>query len=177
MRCDFVKNKDMIRALAIYVGTGGNVETFLPGTNFYDELAKAFNNPEDAKNALLEHFGKPDAPKPETNPVVIVNGVGTYNRDESSNNIATYYVGGSGFIRMQQRFKRDILKNSVLDIDFKTGKYRFIDALASVNGEVTQLQQNILLYKNSLINILASVDDKIIKNQLTDLNISNNISY
>ena len=173
MRCNFVKDKDMIRALAIYVGTGGNVDSFLPGTNFNEELAKAFSNPEDAKNALLEHFGKLDEPKPEIEPVVIIDGVGNYNRDESSDNIATYYVGGSGFMRMQQRFKKDILKNSVLDIDLKTGKYTFVDAFAQVTGGVTQLQQNILLYKNSLINILASVDDKIIKNQLTDLNISN----
>lgn len=173
MRCNFVKNKDMIRALAIYVGTGGNINSFLPGANFNEELAKAFNNPEDAKNALLEHFGKPDMPKPEIEPVVVIDGVGNYKRDESSDNIATYYVGGSGFMRMQQRFKKDILKNSVLDINLKTGEYTFINALTPVTGGVTQLQQNILLYKNSLINILASVDYNILKNQLTDLNISN----
>lgn len=171
MRCDFIKDKSMIRALAIYFSTGGNGITFLPGTNFEQELAKAFNNPEDAKQEIANYIGDPLPPKQEaTNPEQVLNvtGTGAYERDESSTNIATYYVGGAAYAQMQTKFKRDILSKAIFDIDLQTGRYTFVDGtkLSERGNGLTIVQENIISYKNELINALANVDNKITKNQL-----------
>lgn len=152
MRCDFKKDTNLIRAYAIYVASNQNLDQYKA------ELQKAFNNPEDAEKAVAELVkGVVEAPFPKPqSKIEEVNNTSTYRRNEESDNIASYYIDGTGFMRMESKFSERLLKDSILNIDKETGRFEYIDGNSIVSNNITLCQENIVKFKEELINSMKT---------------------
>ena len=162
MTCRFDKSKNFIRAYALYLKTKGNKDVYEPTEEFLKLLAETFDNPEVAAKAVEDYVGaKNPAPTGSLTPVKNVDLTGNYRRSEDSDNIASYYVGDSGYRRMISKFRKDVLGASILSIDLNTGAFKFFDSneIVNPNLNITRLQSNILLYKQRLLNNLLKVVD------------------
>lgn len=157
MQCRFDESK-LIRAYALYLKSGSNRNAYEPNQQFIDMLDTAFVNPESAAKAVEDLVRKQNNVVPTGSPAQVQNVelTGNYRRSQDSENIASYYVGDSGYRRMISRFRKDILGASILEIDLNNGKFRFFDSSKIVNPNlnVSQLQSNLLFYKQRLINNL-----------------------
>ena len=162
MKCRFDKSKNFIRAYALYLKTKGNKDVYEPTEEFLKLLVETFDNPEVAAKAVEDYVGaKNPAPTGSLTPVKNVDLTGNYRRSEDSDNIASYYVGDSGYRRMISKFRKDVLGASILSIDLNTGAFKFFDSneIVNPNLNITRLQSNILLYKQRLLNNLLKVVD------------------
>ena len=157
MKCRFDKSKNLIRAYALYLKNKGNKEVYEPNDEFLAALADAFDNPETAAQAIEELVGA-NNPAPTGSPIDVKNVelTGNYRRSEDSENISSYYTGDPAYRRMISKFRKDILGASILSIDLDRGTFKFFDGAKVVNPNlnITQLQSNILLYKQKLLNNL-----------------------
>ena len=160
MKCGFDKSKNLIRAYGLYLKNGGNKSVYEPTEEFLNSLAESFDNPEVAAKAV-EDLVRVKNPTRTGSPTEVKNVelVGNYRRNPDSTNIASYYVGDSGYRRMVSKFRKDILGHSILDIDLRRGTFEFIagDKIVNPNLNITLLQSNILKYKQKLVNDLLRI--------------------
>ena len=152
MRCDFIKEKHLIRAYAIYTAYSNDPQ------RLNEEFAKAFNNPEIAMKAVTDMIAGGTTQVPPASSYTDT----TVNIDMAGNivmpntdaeNIQASYVGGIGFMRMQSKFRRSLLGASVLNVDSMT----YIDPDEIISGHrLNRISENILAYKNKLLRTMAS---------------------
>ena len=172
MRCDFEKEKSLIRAYAIYIATNGDPNAFSSSPEFETKLAEAFNNPDIALRAVADFVGEVI-----TSPTVSTvqdRAKETYERIEDSENLASYYIGGLGFTRMESKFREKMLATSILKLDRKTGRFEYISGNNSLGNDVHSVtQRNILSYKEELINDLRNVKELGLPTVNLELSIAN----
>ena len=166
MRCDFNKEKHLIRAYAIYIASNGDSDDLAEG------LANAFNNPEIALRAVTELVGGVQSSTSSAS----VRPQESYERNQESDNISSYYVGGVGFMQMQTKFREAILAASILKLNKETGDFEYIDNNSQISKNCSAVQANILTYKEQLLNNLVDAlpEGNPAKNRISlSLNISN----
>lgn len=145
MRCNFDKEKSFVRAYTIYLAAQGNVD------EYNRLLNEAFTNPDVAAKAVEEYVGGVTAPSTVS---AIDPAPSSYRINSDTENIASYYIGGSGYMRMESKFKRELLSTSILNINPSTEEFSYINGNDIKVGTTTNTQWNILKYKESLLNKL-----------------------
>lgn len=146
MQCKY-SDKLFIRAYALYEAYKNDPE------RLGEEFAKAFTDPEVALNTVKNWIkGETVTPPPSSKTPVT-----SIQLDIDENDVGSYFADTAKYNQLKSFFKERILANTILSINLNNGEYNFIDGNAFVEGtNITIAQENILNFKNDLLNLITA---------------------